>query len=280
MNNLKEETLGILYRGVILWIASRCHEIIGPSIAYSMSLPHMVSIEITYRLLDRYPDNADLHFHMYSLLFYNAEEPALRHMELAIEKDRDKYGFLFFSAGNHFYNKGNYRESIKYLWKAIDYNPKDKEAYSLLGEIYMKENKVNTAVMFMRKALKVFPGEPIFLLIMGSCFLNNANFKKAIECFTEISRGNSELREVALFKLGIAFMITGRRDDAIEAWERLLSCNPHKPRGYYCLGIIHKDIDMDKSKKYLSNCLEKLSPEKKSLMADRLRLHGMNINEN
>ena len=268
MNELKKETFSKLYNGFFLWLASRCNEVYGWSIGYSMATPHLLGIEFAYDLLEQYPENEDIHFHLYSLLFHNLKENALIHLDKAIEKNPEKYGFVAFSVGNDFYNKELYREAIDYLWKAIKYNPGEKEAYSLLGEIYVKQNKVNSAVKVLKIGLSLFPDEPLFLVIMGTSFLNNANFKKALNCFNKVSSGDSEFREVAFFKAGIAYMMTGDYKKAIEQWEKLISSYPDNLRGYYCLGFIHRLMNNnDKSHNYFKDCMKRAPEDKRKLIS-------------
>ncbi|HPZ08429.1 MAG TPA: DUF3808 domain-containing protein [Candidatus Eremiobacteraeota bacterium] len=262
--------MSCIYRDITLWLSTRYNDVANTCFCMALLIPSLITVEECYKALERDPFNPDLHFTLYQLLRTNYDKSKL-HLEKAVEFDPDKYSFLYFAGGNLYYKKGDFSKAAEYLWKALKYNPSDRDVYSLLAEIYLRENKNNTAVKVLKKGLNFFPDYSLYYILMGSALLNNASIRMALECFSKILTLDKEFKKVALFKLGLCHLISGNYKCAIDAWNELIRSFPSEVRGYYSLGFIYDVLgDKDTSGEYFHKCLDLVSKEGRHILKEKI----------
>jgi len=112
------------------------------------------AIESAKKAIEHNPKNADA----YSVLgnsFSDRENYALaiEHMEKAANLDNKYFSWL----GDIYHNSGNVDKAIESANKAIEHNPKNAQAYYVLGESYSDRKNYALAIEYMEKAANLDP---------------------------------------------------------------------------------------------------------------------------
>jgi outer membrane protein OmpA-like peptidoglycan-associated protein/tetratricopeptide (TPR) repeat protein len=82
------------------------------------------------------------------------------------------------------WKKANYREVERYLKKAVSLDPNYADALYLLGDLYVKKMDIKKAEPLWAKALEVCPDyKPELYYFLGSIYLENGRRDKAVESF-------------------------------------------------------------------------------------------------
>ena len=124
---------------------------------------------------------------------YNANklEDAYRLIAQVDETKRDAELWLILS--NITQDYGNSDDSIGFLTKSIQKDPKYYKAYYNLGNIYFEQNKVVKAIENYKLALKYNKEMPFIYYNLGCAYLKDAQFAKAKTNFMKaISLKNNE----------------------------------------------------------------------------------------
>ena len=124
---------------------------------------------------------------------YNANklEDAYRLIAQVDETKRDAELWLILA--NITQDYGNSNDSICFLEKSIQKDPKYYKAYYNLGNIYFEQNKVVKAIEYYKSALKYNKELPFIYYNLGCAYLKDAQFVKAKTIFMKaISLKNNE----------------------------------------------------------------------------------------
>ena len=174
------------------------------------------------------------------------------------------------------YNKGEYREALKYtdklsvqnLESSILYNirgvcyqelglfndainsykqgltiePNNAEVYYNLGNAYKKLSQLSMAVTAYQQALEIQPNYIDAHNNLGNAFNALGFHKKAIECFENALKLNSEFA-TAHNNLGITLNAIGQQEIAIKSYKRALEINPDYVDCYNNLGNALRDLE-------------------------------------
>jgi len=110
-------------------------------------------------------------------------DKALQYLEPAA-RNAPKSGPLFRALGDCYMSKAMLREATKAFEKAIRANPKDAKSLNTLGHIYGTLGKnLEIAIVLARESTIVDPDNGVFRMRMGKLYLQNKQFKKALEEF-------------------------------------------------------------------------------------------------
>ena len=105
--------------------------------------------------------------------------------------------------GYYYFKMNNFKESEKYLLKAIKLNELDVFAFNYLGELYLKLNNIEKAAHYLAKAMEISPRHLRRGINFGKTLIQMKLIPKAVDVFEKVFKlaGNSfELQtEVADF---------------------------------------------------------------------------------
>lgn len=130
-----------------------------------------------------------------------------------------------------------------------------KDAYTSLCVILMKLNDILETIKYAQQA-KTFDDDYIFDFIIGTAYMKNKEFDKALEPLkSALEKGPRNLG--TLNSLGTCYMATGNTAKAISTYEKALEINPKAPMAYYNIGSAYQ-IQQNHSKavEYLRKALE------------------------
>jgi tetratricopeptide (TPR) repeat protein len=83
-------------------------------------------------------------------------------------------------------------KALEYYRKTIDLDPGNTDAFYNSGLILFKLSRVDEALDRFEKALALKPDDPAFLEMAGRCYINKADFAKAIEYLEKAKTGYND----------------------------------------------------------------------------------------
>lgn len=122
--------------------------------------------------------------------------------------------------GAELMRKGDYREAIVILKKAIDLNPDFSEAYYNVGISYEQLGKHKDAIEMFKKTIELTPDDANAYYALGYAYYQKRKYKQAIDAFenTVTLKPNNAF---AFRKLGSAYLKVGEKDKAREQYQVL-----------------------------------------------------------
>lgn len=170
-----------------------------------------------------------------ALEFYhsgNLEEA--KHICMEIVTAEPKNSEAFHLLGLVLYQQGNLDPAIKHIRKALRLDPDNADAHFDLGNIMQDRGEPSKALTQYRKAVKLNPGYAEAFNNMGIVQHDNLQIGKAIKSYREAIRINPDYAE-AHNNLGVAFQEEKRLDEAITHFQKALLLRPGYPNAYHNL---------------------------------------------
>jgi tetratricopeptide (TPR) repeat protein len=172
------------------------------------------------RALEIDEDLADAHLAMAHIYFYYERDwaRAERAFERAVElnpnsTDAHKYYGLFLASRERF------DEAIAEAKKALELDPLSIAVNIVGGFVHLYVDRLDDALGLVRQMIELDPNSPQGYWVGGSLLMANGRFEEAIAAFEEsLSLGDNQM---ALAKLGCAYGLAGRRDEALKILDRL-----------------------------------------------------------
>jgi len=141
-----------------------------------------------------------------------------------------------YNTGTMLLESGKYYEAIEQFTKAIDFNPRYKEAYCNRGIAYKKKGSCDKAIEDYNRALK-FGDDPDVHYNKGLALLENKDFESARSAFHQAIHGLTDYNKkkpMALLNHGIAsyncscrYNSIGSYYNAIYDWKEVLKIDPN-----------------------------------------------------
>ncbi len=130
------------------------------------------------------------------------------------------------------------------------------EAYKSLCILLIKLNEPLEAVKYAQKAQKIDSEDYIFDFIIGTSYMKNKDFDKALSSLSAaIEKSPNNIGTYN--SLGTCYMALGRTDDAIKTYEKALELAPGMPMSYFNLGSAYQiKQEHEKAVEYLEKAAE------------------------
>jgi Flp pilus assembly protein TadD len=132
--------------------------------------------------------------------------------------------------------KEEWHDMVDWCRKWTEIEPKNAEAWYILGVAYGKLKLNNDAIDACRQALRLNPELAEAWNNLGLAYANLERNNDAIEAYRQALRINPELAEV-WNNLGIAYGRLNRNNDAIEAYRQALRIKPEYAAAWCNLGV-------------------------------------------
>jgi tetratricopeptide (TPR) repeat protein len=151
---------------------------------------------------------------------------------LAAQKLDPKLAEVYVCIGEIQLNQGAAKDAIETLDKGIALDPTAAKAYELVAEAFEQLSDLRSAVAYYRRAVKVISDNADLFFKLSLSELNVYGYKAAIPSLTqavklgEQSDPKSEWLPEALYRLGDAQLVTGKRGGAIASFKRYLEIAP------------------------------------------------------
>lgn len=130
------------------------------------------------------------------------------------------------------------------------------EAYKSLCVVLMKLGDLEGTISYALKAKSFDPNDYIYNFIVGTAYMKNKEFEKAIEPL-QIALSIEPENLGVLNSLGTCYMACNKTSLAIETYEKALSVNPKAPMAYFNIGSAYQiQQNHEKAVQYLKKALE------------------------
>lgn len=136
--------------------------------------------------------------------------------------------------------KGEPKESVRYLQKALSIRPDYVDALNCLGNVYMGAENFNVATELFNRAISIKPDHVGIVNNLGRALNGQGRKEPAVTCFRralEISPSYVP----ALTNLGQILHETMRYDESIQYFKRALAHAPNDPYLYSQIGSVYKN---------------------------------------
>jgi tetratricopeptide (TPR) repeat protein len=166
--------------------------------------------------------------------------------------------------------RGEDREAVKHLERAIRVRPTDALSRAFLGYAYDRLDQPAKALEQLWEAVRLMPNETAIRLQLAEVYSHQKEYEKAEQILKDALARNPKSEEVRL-RLGDLYRRAGRLQDAIHQLEETLGLFPQRIGAYEALGNLYLSIlgNPEKAIHYYSEAI-RMAP-KPSPKTDELR---------
>lgn len=166
-------------------------------------------------------------------------DSAIQEAKLAMEAN-PKSSRPLREIGYFFYKKDDLAEAESYLLKAAEMNKIDVVAFQYLGDIYLKEGKLDMALKYLDKAMLISPRHFERGLNLGRLLIQKGMHKKAVTVFNKVfhlAKKPLELKEeIADFCID-----NGATEYAAKLLKDVLTQHRDRADLHFKLGVIYEE---------------------------------------
>ncbi|MGH9767147.1 MAG: tetratricopeptide repeat protein [Blastocatellia bacterium] len=170
---------------------------------------------------------------------------------------------------------GRDEEAAPLMETALKANPQDVSLLFGLGLAYLRLNRPEVKTMIDRLAATV-QGLPFARLLEGQNYLADSDYQHAGEALEAAAKLSDDLPRLH-FSLGVAYLRTGRNQEAIRAFERELKRLPRDYWTLYYLAFLHEaegQFDAARERAQLALALQPGSADASALLGKTLLKQG------
>ncbi len=166
----------------------------------------------------------------------------------------------------HFYNMKNDLDSaLKFAWIAAELQEDFKDAYDLIGNIFLKMGDLESSIKAYRKVISIDPKDAMSHYNLGCAFSAKGDMVRAEECWLNAIRNEKNKRvknrdEISDDELSFSLVVVGRRvafksyeslgqlykgqklwDKALKQFRFALELEPNRSELHYEIGKVHME---------------------------------------
>jgi len=174
-------------------------------------------------------DHPDLHLALGEVnLFLHKFDEAVKHLERAYESDFDSAQCTN-ALGVAYCLESELKDATEWFQKALALQKDFAAALNNLGVCLFNQDKVEEALQCYKKAIDIGSSESSYNL--GMHYLKNGDYDSALKLF-----GGKTADEQ--FGKGLVYAESGKNEEAIECFKKVLSLAPNHAGAYYNMGFI------------------------------------------
>ncbi len=117
-------------------------------------------------------------------------------------------------------------QAILNLEAEVTANPENYNSWTQLGHLYFDTDQYDKAIAAYNKSLELHSGDANLWTDLGVMYRRTGDSTKAIECFDKAMAMNSTHEPSRLNKGIVLYYDFNKTDEAIAAWETVLTINP------------------------------------------------------
>ena len=199
---------------------------------------------------------ADAHLAMAHIYFYYERDwaKAEREFERAIElnpnsTDAHKYYGLFLASRERF------DQAVTEGKKALELDPLSIAVNIVGGFIYLFVDRLDDALGLVRQMIELDSNAPQGYWVGGSLLMANGKYEEAVEAFQKsLSLGDNQM---ALAKLGCAYGLAGRRDEALKILDQLFEMRERQYAAPFNIARVYAGLgDNDNAFEWMEKAIE------------------------
>jgi len=136
--------------------------------------------------------------------------------------------------GQQYQSRGNFSAALKCYEKAAAADPKNSEAWRVLGNIYFQQKQLQQAEKCFVNVVKIKPEQIETLNTLGVIYYYTRQHKKAISCYQKILKKQPNNASVH-FNLAISLIENAHHSDAIEHVRKSIKLSPDNSEAHSLL---------------------------------------------
>ncbi len=152
--------------------------------------------------------------------FVNADPSAIRRMKQQFIDD-----VSFVRASQEFLKGNDFIGAERQARTAIEYNPKNSDAFDCLGLALFARKDYDQAIQVLNEAARLAPSNSAILTHLGAAYMARNQLKEAIVHLKKSVQLDPESID-AFYNLGTALHRQGDKQGAIANWTQALRCKP------------------------------------------------------
>ena len=139
---------------------------------------------------------------------------------------------------------GNYPLAVSLLKRAVEVDPKHKNAWNNLGNVYLAQRQTSNAIGAFKKQVEVNPYDEFAYNNMGRAYWLDRNYDEAAKAFNKQIEVNP-LDRFAHSNLGTMYAEWHKYDQAVPELEKAVSLTPDDPMLQVNLGDAYLNLGQD-----------------------------------
>ena len=143
-------------------------------------------------MLDKNPKDANA-LYLFGMAYVKKQMfPEATGAFLQVAEMAPKFAAAFHQLGVCYQQQDQPEKALEYYQKALDLDAGNTDAFYKSGLILFKLSRVDEALERFEKAVSLKPDDPAFLEMAGRCYINKADFAKAIEYLEKAKTGYND----------------------------------------------------------------------------------------
>jgi tetratricopeptide (TPR) repeat protein len=131
-----------------------------------------------------------------------------------------------------------------------------------ISESYFKEGKTDQSIEALKRALAIAPDDPVTLQLLVNILVGAGRETEAQTYMAKLPQG-TKVDSNTLLNLGIKSFNSGKMDEALAQFDRVVTENPDLPDAYYYRALVHMNKSQNKEAKADLQKLLQLDPNSK-----------------
>jgi Tfp pilus assembly protein PilF len=131
-----------------------------------------------------------------------------------------------------------------------------------ISESFFKEGKTDQSIETLKKALEIAPDDAVTLQLLVNLLVGAGREAEAQTYMAKLPQG-TKVDANTLLNLGIKSFNSGKMDDAMAQFNRVVTENPDLPDAYYYRALVHMNKNQNKEAKADLQKLLQLDPNSK-----------------
>ena len=131
-----------------------------------------------------------------------------------------------------------------------------------IAQAYFKEGKIDQAIDTLKKSLELAPEDPVTLQLLVNILVGAGRETEAQTYMAKLPQG-TKVDANTLLNLGIKSFNSGKMDEALAQFDRVVTENPDLPDAYYYRALVHMNKSQNKEAKADLQKLLQLDPNSK-----------------
>jgi Tfp pilus assembly protein PilF len=181
------------------------------------------------------------------------KESATGQAKAAIEKGNNLLAQEKYAEARAAYEEGMAKLEDKSLHPAI---------LRAISEAYFKEGKTDESIAALKKALEIAPDDPVTLQLLVNLLVGAGREAEAQTYMAKLPKG-ATVDANTLLNLGIKSFNSGKMDDAMAQFNRVVTENPNLPDAYYYRALVYMNKNKNAEAKADLKKLLELDPNSK-----------------
>ncbi len=163
---------------------------------------------------------------------------------------------LSIAAAAEFYRKGDLLQAERICRALIESEPRDAEAWNLLGALYKRAKRGKEAVQCFERALQLEPDRPAFHNNLGEWYREEGRYNKAEGCFRETIRLDPQY-VFAYNNLSLSLQSLDRNEEALGLLREAIRIEPKYATAYNNLGtMLREEAKLDEAAEAFRKAIE------------------------